>query len=286
MKYTKEHGSKNPVLLQEEKSILVAVDRALSSSSNSQTIGRNGEIPLLEFLNRYLPPTFKARSGHFITQEGEISPQIDVLILDARYPLLAENLDGSVLVMLHSVVQTIELKTNLKSSDLKKVSSDISKIQKLIDKADDFSEKYSFRSPITSVLAYRIRNNLETITNSFKKHSNPESHYFDLSILRLDDSDLNDADVGCILHYEPIYENSIDAFKEKYDVDDDSMKCRFLLTQIPCYTVLSDFYYSLVQNGYYILGEREYSYGDIGKHIMEYMEWSTVSWEELFSNGE
>ncbi|WP_418115024.1 DUF6602 domain-containing protein [Vibrio scophthalmi] len=41
---------------------------------------------LLEFFNRYLPPTFKAVSEHFITPNGNISPQIDIMILDSRIP--------------------------------------------------------------------------------------------------------------------------------------------------------------------------------------------------------
>ena len=47
---------------------------------------------------------------------------IDVMALDSRYPLIAENLDGSVLAMLHSVIQTIEVKTNLTSTDVKQVA--------------------------------------------------------------------------------------------------------------------------------------------------------------------
>lgn len=282
MKYKKKHGTKNTVILQEEKSILLAVDRALSSSSNSQTIGRNGEIPILDFLNRYLPPTFKAASGHFITQEGDISPQIDVMVLDSRYPLLAENLDGSVLAMLHSVVQTIEVKTNLTSGDVKKISTDIQIIRSLIDKVDDYKDACSYKTPITSALAYRIKNKLESITKAYRLNSNPALFHFDLSILRLNDNELNDEDVGCQLHYEPIIGIGAEELKKKYDLGDEDICDGFLLTSIPCYTVLSDFYYHLVQSGYYILGERDYSYSDIGEHIMEYMEWSTVSWETLY----
>lgn len=66
------------------------------------------------FLNEYLPFTLRAMSGHFITLSGELSPQIDVIVIDPRYPLLAKNDDGSVLMMLHSVIRIYEIKTNLK----------------------------------------------------------------------------------------------------------------------------------------------------------------------------
>lgn len=129
MKFKHNHGTNNEIIEQEEKSILLAVDRALSSSSNSQTIGRNGELPLIDFLNKYLPPTLKAVSGHFLTPNGNISPQIDVMIIDTRYPFLSVNLDGSVLAMLHSVIHTIELKTNLISSDIKKYQAILVKLE-------------------------------------------------------------------------------------------------------------------------------------------------------------
>ena len=283
MKYVKEHGAKNPIILQEEKSILLAVDRALSSSSNSQTIGRNGELPLLDFFNRYLPPTFKALSGHFITESGDISPQLDVMILDARYPFLAENSDGSVLAMLHSVVQILEIKTNLRSSDVKKICTDVEKTRKLISQADDFKNANSFKAPIQSCLAYRIRNNLDTIISSYKKFSNPEEYHFDLSILRLEDREFSDLDAGCEIHYEPITGITIEDFIEKYGVSEEEVSGSFFLTVRPCYTALSDLYYQIIQNSYYIIGERNYSFTDIGEHIMEYMEWSTVSWEDLYS---
>ena len=184
MKYKHEHGTRNPIIEQEEKAILLSVDRVLSSSTNAQTIGRNGEIPLLGFLNRYLPPTFKAVSEHFITPKGNISPQIDVMIVDARYPVLAENQDSSVLAMLHSVIKTIELKTNLRSTDLVKISNDIEKIRTLMNEAADL-EGDTFRTPITAALAYRIQNKLDTIEDYYRRYCNPDTFHFDLTILRI-----------------------------------------------------------------------------------------------------
>ena len=281
MKYKHQHGTKNPVIEQEEKSILLAVDRALSSSSNSQTIGRNGELPLLDFLNRYLPPTFKAVSGHFITPNGNISPQIDIMVLDSRYPLLAENLDGSVLAMLHSVIQTIEIKTNLTSTDIKKVSNDTRKITELMNEVDVFN-KQSFSSPITKVFAYRIKNKLETIEHSFQKNCEPTAFHYDLVILRLPEQDFNNKEIGCELHYEPVSEEDISEMKEKYEVPKESFKDEFLFGTRASYTPLSDLYYSLVQDGYYMLGDRNFGFDDIGEHIMSYMSWSTASWNDIY----
>lgn len=282
MKYKHLHGTKNPVIEQEEKSILLAVDRALSSSSNSQTVGRNGELPLLDFLNRYLPPTFKVVSGHFITPNGNISPQIDVMVLDSRYPLIAENLDGSVLAMLHSVIQTIEVKTNLTSTDVKKISSDTQKVRDLMNEVDVFNGCKSFSSPITQAFAYRTKNKLETIEQSFQKHCEPDAFHYDLTILRLSERNLNSGEVGCELHYEPVSSKDINELQVEHGVPEDNFKDGFLFGTRASYTPLSDIYYALVQNGYYMLGDRNFTFNDIGEHVMSYMSWSTASWGELY----
>lgn len=38
------HGTPNPIIMREEELMLAQVDKVLASTSNSQTIGRNGEI--------------------------------------------------------------------------------------------------------------------------------------------------------------------------------------------------------------------------------------------------
>lgn len=285
MKYQHQHGTKNPVIEQEEKAILLSVDRALSSSPNAQTIGRNGELPLIEFLNRYLPPTFRVASGHFITPNGNISSQIDIMILDSRYPLLSENLDGSVLAMLHSVIQTIEVKTNLTSGDVKKISNDIRKIRELMNEIEIFNCDGCFSSPITNAFAYRIKNKLETIEHHFQENSKPDAFHFDLIILRLQNKDFNNKEVGCELHYEPISKEDIDNLEDENEIDECSFTNGFLFGTRAIYTPLSDIYYSLVQNGYYILGERDFTFQDIGIHMMSYMSWSTASWEDIYTSN-
>jgi hypothetical protein len=282
VKYRHEHGTRNPIIEQEEKAILLSVDRALSSSTNAQTIGRNGEIPFLGFLNRYLPPTFKAVSGHFITPKGNISPQIDVMIVDSRYPVLAENQDGSVLAMLHSVIKTIELKTNLRSTDLIKISSDIEKIRTLMNEAADLQAN-TFSSPITAAFAYRTHNKLDTIEAYYKRYCNPDAFHFDLTILRISDKELLNQDVGCELHFEPNSEDDVASIKKDYAIPESAFKGNYMLTSRPSYTPLSDIYYTIVQMGYYILGERNFSFNEIGAHMNNYMSWSTVKWNEPYS---
>lgn len=258
-KFKNEHGKPNNIILQEEHSLLNSVDKILNSTSNSQVIGRNGELLLLSFLNRYLPNTLRAVTGHFITPSGKLSPQLDIMILDSRYPLLSENEDGSVLAMLHSLITTIEVKTNLTSKDIKKSWNDSRIIMELSKEILEYGDINSFSSIKTQLVAYKCKNHINTVNKHFMENAQPLKSNLDISILRI----LN-SDDGVLLHFEPIndFENeSIDGY---------------LPLCIPQYTPLSDFYYSLIQNSYYTLGNRDFDFNIIGEHFMDYMSWTTI----------
>ena len=274
--YKHKHGSPNPIIQQEEKAILLSVDRALNSSPNSQTIGRNGELPLLTFLNRYLPPTLKAVSGHFVTPHGELSPQIDIMIVDSRYPLLSENSDGSVLAMLHSIICVIEVKTNLSSKDIKKSWDDSVKIMKLASSIDGYGG-HEWGSISSKVFAYRCSQRLDTIEEAYISAGKPLKASLDISILRFPEKDQPEkVEIGGELHFGPPFEDE----KEVGPVDG------FWPGLGASYTPLSDFYYHLVQNSYYTLGTRDFSLTDIGEHFMLYMSWATASWKELYKGND
>ncbi len=161
-----KHGTPNPIIEEEEKTILATVDKALASTQNAQIIGQNGEIPLRQFLKRYLPYTLRAETGHFVTPSGLLSPQIDIMILDARYPLLSENADGSVLAMLHSLIGTVEVKTRISTSNLRKLWNDSATI-KLIASEININKSEFFGSLLSYAVAYRCKNRLKTLAERF-----------------------------------------------------------------------------------------------------------------------
>ncbi len=255
-----EHATPNPIILQEEELLLAIIDKALASSTNSQTIGRNGEIPLRDFFSRYLPYTFRAVTGHFVTPDGFLSPQIDVMILDARYPLLAQNADGSVLAMLHSVIKIIEVKTRLSTRDLKKMWADCVEIMELASEIES-NELGKWGSISTVAFAYRSSQGLDTLEAKYTQLCKPQSSALDIHVLRLPYEDYPPT-IGFEFHFEPFF----DAGDTVIDYEE--------VTR-PYYNGLSDLYYRLVQDAYYTLETRGYSYGDVGRHIMDYMSWST-----------
>lgn len=264
-----QHGTRNPILAQEEDAILLAVDRALASSPNSQTIGRNGELPFLSFLQRYLPFTLRAVSGHFITPSGTISPQLDVIVVDARYPLLAENVDGSALVMLHSVIRMFEVKTNLTTKDIQKSLLAAKKVELLGREISEFGEVDSFSFPQSILLAYNCLNRLGSLERVFFSRADSEGVHMDAILLRYHDMDrIAGRAVGGTLHLEPSFPKEIAGLGP--------LSNGYFPISIPSHTPLSDLYYSLVQDSYYTLGDRDFSFHDIGAHFNDYMNWSTA----------
>lgn len=257
------HGTVNPIIQAEEKAMLAAVDKALASSTNSQTVGANGEIPLKGFFYRYLPATLRAASGHFLTPGGNISPQIDIMILDSRYPLLAENTDGSVLAMLHSVVGIIECKTNITTADIKKLWVNASRISDLASEVEGYAEREG-GSLFQFGFAYRSQQRLGTLSDRFFRLGTPDKGFVDLFLLRLPERDQDCQEkVGAFFHFEGRLE------KEGEEI----VQWDPLLMRM--FTPLSDLYYMVVQNSYYTLGARDFSFSDIGEHVMSYMSWSS-----------
>jgi hypothetical protein len=269
-----KHGNPNPVIDAEEQVMLAQVDKALSSSGNSQTIGRNGELPLQSFLSRYLPNTLSARSGHFVTPSGLRSPQIDIMIIDSRYPLLAENSDGSVLAMLHSVVYCIEVKTNIQTTDLAKMSNHTREIISLVK--NGFAKTNGDPEVGCIAFAYRSECRAKTLADEYFDIFVDGSTHTDLYLLRVPDSDQNDMpNTGALLHLEPIAkENEIGEYET--DAEGRVIVEKWLPYMSRHYTPLSDMYYRLIQNSYYELESRNFSFGNIGAHLLKYMSWSTA----------
>ena len=269
------HGTANPIIQQEEATMIAAVDKALAASSNAQIIGRNGELPLIQFFNRHLPYTIRAHTGHFVAPDGSLSPQLDVVLVDARYPLLAQNTDGSVLVMLHSVLKIIEVKTRATSIDVAKALDNAQIIHKLVRQIEldgENLEENSFGIE-TDLFCYRLRHRLDTIYRKYVKDGCPGNGPLDIYILRVPDADCPaDAVIGAMLHFEPPFpEDEGTEFEEVWT---------------PGYSFhhnpLSDLYYGTMLNAYYFgLAARNFSFADIGNHFNKYMAWSTYGGDEV-----
>lgn len=247
------HGHINPVINQEEIALIAAVDKSLSSTSNSQVLGRNGEKEIITFLTRYLPNCFRTVSGHFVTPSGKLSPQIDALIIDSRYPLLSENEDGSVVAMLHSVLAAVEIKLSIDKSETCKMRRNAKIIEELSFEVFDPADLD--QAVVQPSLAYRAKSRLKTIAKHFFAGDQPHHPAAALTILRIQESDQigNEGPLGVLIARE---------------VD----KTPFISTTL---APLSDFYYRLVQDMLYELSTRNFGFYDVGVHLNSYMRWGT-----------
>jgi hypothetical protein len=247
-----QFGTVNPIIQREEEIIIATVDKAFAASGNAQIIGRNGELPLLEFFNRHLPYTIRAHTGHFVAPDGTLSPQLDVVLVDARYPLLAQHMDGSVLVMLHSVLMTIEVKTRATSADVTKAFDNARIIHELASQIE-LREENKFKFEIgTDLFCYRLRYRL---SNIHRQHADVKNIPLTTYVLRVPDADRPaGVTVGAVLYVSPL------------DPPD------FELAHNP----LSDLYYESVFEAYLFLGERDFSLRDIWRNLDKYMTTSTL----------
>jgi hypothetical protein len=256
-----QFGTPNRIINTEEDAILATVDRAMQATPNAQVIGRNGELPLLNFFKRYLPYTLRAETGFFVTPRGELSPQTDLLILDARYPLLAENDDHSVRAMLHSVMWTVETKTTFRSRDFAGMWAKAGRVMQLAEQIKGYglaSEPVSIR---TSAFAYRAAQSADATIRAFTKAAEPEHASLHAYVMRLREDD---------------------GKRRGVELEFDTNFPRGSKNQLPWYPVrrfthtpLSDLYYDVVQWSYFILEHRDFSFGDIGQQMSEYMSWAT-----------
>ena len=266
-----KHGESNPIFAEEELRILSTKEQALACG-NPQVIGRNGEAPLVEFLRRYLPSTYRVETGFFVTPAGHLSPQIDILILDSRYPLLSHNKDGSVIAMLHSVVHAIEVKTTATKREANAV---LDAAQKIYDLSLEVFPGDDFGALGLAAIAYATSVRLSTLERHFFDTSR-NIRQCDLTLLRVNPRELpsQPSGLGAEFHWEPCSDESAADPSPRKDIDQWIETTRF--THAP----LSDLYYRLVQNGYYALDARNFSFGDIGAQMMDYMSWGTWRWHE------
>jgi hypothetical protein len=265
-----EHGEPNPIFREEERKLLAAKDQAVACG-NPQIIGRNGEIPLMECFRRYLPSTFRVETGFFMTPEGELSPQLDIMLLDARYPLLSHNTDGSVIAMLHAVVHVIEVKTTVGKREIKAILEAAEKVSAL---STSVFPRSHFEALGMTAFGYGAAVRLDSV----------EAHFFDtksrtrecdLLLLRVDPSEVasDQVIVGAELPWEPetahFPKHATSARCAEIPISEWFETTRF--THAP----LSDLYYDLIQQAYYTIGARGFDFGQIGAHMMAYMSWGT-----------
>ncbi len=167
--------------------------------------------------------------------------------------------------MLHAVLTTIEVKTRMTSNEIRKGWQNARTIMEIANEVKGYGPQ-GWKSLRTEAIAYRLAQRLQSTTRVYNEAATPTEAGFDVHILRIPERDQPvGGQLGADLHMEPIN------------------RSEYMPTCRLTHTTLSDVYYMVVQDSYYSLAERNWTYTDIGVQVMDYMNWATCSWDEYES---
>lgn len=97
---------------------LAAQAEVAGGTGHASTTGHIRESLIPCFLTPHLPRTLEVRSGIIVDSRGNRSKQQDCIIVDTRLPLIDIGSKTDALLIAESVVATIEVKSNLGTSEL------------------------------------------------------------------------------------------------------------------------------------------------------------------------
>lgn len=244
-------GEPNEVMAEEEKQILSEIEKARNISHNASLLGLNAEVNIIKFLRRYSPPTLRFETGHFITPKGYRSPQIDILVLDPRFPLLGENKDGSILAMGHAVIGCISVKRTIGKREIKEICATSHQLNIL---NHELLKSGSEDIYLVS-LGLNAGLSLKATSQHFFEFSNSICREFYLRILRAKEVEQDTGrSLGAFLWWEGLKQLCVHRMVSP----------------------LSDFFYDQLQISYHILARRNYDFKKIGEILMEYFHWGTA----------
>jgi hypothetical protein len=153
----------------------------MRATEDPGTAGDQGEENWAELLRDWIPRTYEVvTKGRIISQEGETSPQIDVLVLKGAYP---KKLLNKKLYLAAGVAAAFECKTTLKASHISEAMANCSTIKSLYPKRPGTPYKELHSPLVYGLLAH---------SHSWKgENSTPEQNI---------EQKLHEVDAQCINH--------------------------------------------------------------------------------------
>ncbi len=101
------------------------------ASEDPGTAGDQGEENWCDLLSGWLPRTYEVvTKGRIISQDGQVSPQVDVLVLKSIYPKQLID-EGQKIYLAAGVAAAFECKTTLTAADIEKTVKNCVKIKNL-----------------------------------------------------------------------------------------------------------------------------------------------------------
>lgn len=112
-------GEQNPSFFQKEEELIAKLRQISHSSESPQQIGKAVEDFIASFLKELLPVGFRVETRcRVIDKKGNYSREIDLAIVNGKFPKLFSTTDGSSLLMFESIELVFELKRSLDSNEI------------------------------------------------------------------------------------------------------------------------------------------------------------------------
>jgi Domain of unknown function (DUF6602) len=137
-------------------------DVTSATANHGEVLGKAREFFVSQVLRRFLPQALHVGSGQIVDADGLLSRQIDTLIYRHDMPLLS-SLAETNLYFVEGVVSSIEVKSRLDGSNLRKSLENILSVKRLNMEylaatsggvsPDEFSD-FRYRAPATYIFGY------------------------------------------------------------------------------------------------------------------------------------
>jgi hypothetical protein len=178
----------DPVIQAEEEIMLTKVDRGLSAEQMGYGIGESGLTPLRDFLNDHLPPTLAAVTGYITTPDDRVTSEPAVLIVDPRYPILKEDLDGFATVMLHSLIAIVVVRSLVTAEAIQNIWDHANEASLLIAGIDD-EVGGDGKAALIAGFAYRSALSEKDLEEAYRRAAGSDPFWFWLTVLCLSEKE-------------------------------------------------------------------------------------------------
>jgi len=138
------------------QTMLVSFNQLQAEIPHAGERGKQRELTIKKFLEKYLPKKYSVGTGHRIDKKSQISNQCDIVIYDSHnFPALYVEENYQVFPI-EAVLGTIEIKSKLSSKTIKECVSNIASIRKLSNSNSVVCSFFAYTSEYKKNPAYMI----------------------------------------------------------------------------------------------------------------------------------
>ncbi|CAC9974234.1 DUF6602 domain-containing protein [Flavobacterium panici] len=168
-----------------ESSKSIFYDETLKRLIHPGEFGTHREQICKEYLRSIIPMRLELGSGFIITDTGDVSTQIDIIIYDRNSTPLIENSEKQRFYPVETVVGIIEVKSDLSKTELKTALNKLANNKKLKEKMSSptsirreavgkFDPTYPYDNIFSVLICNKLNFNLDNLTNEIDTYYNQD----------------------------------------------------------------------------------------------------------------